>query len=97
MPKPNCYECAYRQNVPGDAHSQCAHPVHGGDSLRGLADLILGKNPLNISGAAHGIKMGWFLWPINFDPVWLENCDGFKSKNPPQSAGEKPPEGLSLL
>jgi hypothetical protein len=21
--------------------------------------------------------MGWFVWPLNFDPVWLENCDGF--------------------
>jgi hypothetical protein len=28
----------------------------------------------------HGICNGWFIWPINFDPVWLENCDGFESK-----------------
>ena len=35
---------------------------------------------LNIKGHPHGIKNGWFLWPFNFDPVWLENCDGFTEK-----------------
>ena len=42
----------------------------------------------NVTGAAHGIKMGWFLWPVNFDPVWLESCDGFKDKNEPEFAYE---------
>jgi hypothetical protein len=30
------------------------------------------------TGNEHGIKMGWFLWPFNFDPVWLKSCDGFE-------------------
>lgn len=30
-----------------------------------------------VSGNPHGIRMGWFLWPFNFDPSWLEECDGF--------------------
>jgi len=30
-----------------------------------------------VKGNAHGIRNGWFLWPINFDPVWLDSCDGF--------------------
>lgn len=41
----------------------------------------------NLPGDAHscckhpnGIKNGWFFWPLNFDPVWLENCDGFTAK-----------------
>lgn len=25
----------------------------------------------------HGVRNGWFHWPINFDPVWLETCTGF--------------------
>jgi hypothetical protein len=41
---------------------------------------LLGKNPLNIKASAHGIKMGWFMHPVNFDPVWLESCDGFTPK-----------------
>lgn len=35
----------------------------------------------NVTGNSHGIRMGWFLWPVNFDPTWLESCDGF-SDNP---------------
>ena len=27
-----------------------------------------------------GIKRGWFNWPWNFDPVWLENCNAFEPK-----------------
>ncbi|QDV34962.1 hypothetical protein [Tautonia plasticadhaerens] len=26
-PKPNCYACIFRRNLPGDAHSQCANPA----------------------------------------------------------------------
>ena len=31
----------------------------------------------NVTGNPHGIRSGWFLWPLNFDPTWLESCDGF--------------------
>lgn len=33
-----------------------------------------------VSGNAHGIRQGWFRWPLNYDPVWLESCDGFSDK-----------------
>lgn len=35
-----------------------------------------------VVGNKHGMANGWFFWPINFDPVWLEECDGFVSSNP---------------
>jgi hypothetical protein len=35
---------------------------------------------LNIKAVSHGIRMGWFMWPVNFDPTWLLNCDGFTEK-----------------
>ena len=77
-----CYKCKYRGSVPGDAHSCCKYP----GTETGMLDLFSKKNAdlrkkLNIKGNAHGIKMGWFMWPINFDPVWLENCDGFAEKD----------------
>lgn len=25
----------------------------------------------------HGVQSGWFMHPINFDPVWLETCSGY--------------------
>ena len=34
-----------------------------------------------VTGDAHGIRNGWFFWPINFDPGWLQSCTGFKAKN----------------
>jgi len=30
----------------------------------------------------HGVKNGWFLFPIDFDPVWLEKCVFLKTQKP---------------
>ena len=77
----NCYKCKYRDGIAGSAHSCCRHP----QAQSPLANLfgIMGvgyPRKLNIKANHHGIKKGWFMWPLNFDPVWLENCDGFESK-----------------
>ena len=85
MSKPDCYTCKHRRSVPGDAHSGCRHPkVHIDDNPFGaLVDMLQGKamdaaKELNIKGNLAGIKNGWFMWPANFDPIWLENCDGWE-------------------
>lgn len=26
----------------------------------------------------HGVEKGWANWPINFDPVWIDECTGYK-------------------
>ena len=93
MEKPNCYECQYKGNNPGDAHIRCLHPLNKTTTDDPLANVlgILGgvgrgdvfaiyPEALNIKANPHGIKNGWFNYPINFDPCWLENCDGFKPK-----------------
>jgi hypothetical protein len=77
--KADCYKCVYRGNVPGDAHSCCHYP----GNQTSMFDLFKQQNldnakKLNIQANYHGQRMGWFMWPVNFDPVWLENCDGFK-------------------
>lgn len=34
-----------------------------------------------MTGNPHGIKNGWFIYPILFDPAWKEaNCANFKEK-----------------
>ncbi len=81
MGEVNCYECKYRGTVPGNAHSCCRYPGNSTD----IFDMFTSNNrdnaiKLNIKGNAHGIRSGWFMWPVNFDPVWLESCDGFKKK-----------------
>ena len=91
--RPNCYECKYREEIPGDAHICCNHPsvkIAKDDPMGqilaslagvGLVDPINAKSgKLNIEGNPQAIQKGWFNWPWNFDPVWLENCDGFEPK-----------------
>jgi len=88
MDKPNCYECKHRGEVVGSAHSCCNHPKcdqSKGEIMGLLSALGKGfmpeiKTELNIKGNPQGIKNGWFFWPFNFDPTWLEECDGFESK-----------------
>jgi len=93
MNKSKCYLCRYKGVIPGDAHICCDHPLVKDNTFAALSCLIsvglvakLGHHsgsifePLNIQANEHGIKEGWFNWPLNFDPVWLENCNGF-SKN----------------
>ena len=82
--KPNCYECKHRGGLVGDAHSECKHPrISETDRLITGFALMAGRRSaamkrLNVSGCDHGIRSGWFFWPLNFDPVWLETCDGFE-------------------
>lgn len=34
-----------------------------------------------MTGNAHGIKNGWFWYPLNFDPIWkTKKCDNYKAK-----------------
>lgn len=93
MTKPDCYKCRYRGNVPGSAHICCNHPslkqatdnpilqVLGIMASVGRSSPMLVNSPeLNIKGDPHGISHGWFNFPFNFDPTWLENCDGFEER-----------------
>lgn len=73
MNKPNCYKCEYRGTLPGDAHSCCKYP----DALHRPGHMT---KMLCIKGEQRGIDNGWFIWPFNFDPIWLKRCDGFKPK-----------------
>lgn len=92
MSKPNCYQCQYRGEVPGDTHSKCVHPVFEKivDSSLGQLSSLMGKRAgsmqleaggCKVVGDKHGIKQGWFNHPFNFDPIWLVSCEGFKPKD----------------
>ena len=87
----NCYECKYRGDVPGSAHSCCNHPslkkIKNNSALSMMAifasvgrakPMLYDNKELNIKANERGIKKGWFNFPWNFDPIWLENCDGFE-------------------
>ena len=79
-----CYNCKHRFDLPGDEHSQCNHPALISE-CKILALVIVGGGrevgePFNLRYNTHGVRNGWFCWPMNFDPVWLENCDAFEAK-----------------
>jgi hypothetical protein len=86
----DCGTCEYRGMVPGDAHICCKHPEvkkAGIDDnvFTATMQIMEGKarepiRILNIQGHPQGIRRGWFIWPANFDPTWLVNCDGYKKK-----------------
>jgi hypothetical protein len=55
---------------------KCVHRLE----VPGDAHSRCNNHAAKVEGNLHGIRSGWFLWPINFDPVWLEACDGFSNK-----------------
>jgi len=93
--KPNCYECKFRGGLAGNAHSCCKHPDFASamdDPLGQILGIFAGVGRISpiqadstdadiyVKGNPHGIERGWFNHPWNFDPVWLEECTGFESK-----------------
>ena len=89
---PLCYDCKHRDGIPGGAHSRCRHPAVDDTSPLGELVALMGKragayfdesNPLGVTGNPHGIRQGWFNWPFNFDPIWLESCNGFQKDESP--------------
>lgn len=93
LQKPDCYKCKWRGDVAGDAHSCCNHPSNArlnADPLGQLLGIlagagrvaapVIGGTKLKIKANPHGVKMGWFTFPYNFDPTWLQECDGFEKK-----------------
>lgn len=89
MNKPDCFKCKYREDLPGSEHSRCVHPSTKSLDDNPMLEMfaifasvgrvapMAADTGLNIKGDAYGISNGWFNHPWNFDPTWLENCDGF--------------------
>ncbi len=50
-------------------------------SLPGDCHSACANGAARVKGKEHGIKHGWFFWPFNFDPIWLESCNGYEPLN----------------
>lgn len=79
---PNCYLCRHRRPIPGDEHSFCTHPESNPIALIAIMThhVAVFKTGLRVAGDPYGIQSGWFLWPMNYDPLWLTECNGFESQ-----------------
>lgn len=58
--KKSCYGCAYKRNVPGDAHIACSF------------NFLKSDKPIP-RGDVHGIRNGWYMFPVNYDPTWMKD------------------------
>ena len=68
---------------------KCVHRL----TIPGNAHTRCNNFQAKVVGDPHGIKNGWFMWPLNFDPTWLISCDGF-SDNPED---KKPKQEMNPL
>jgi hypothetical protein len=88
----NCYNCQYRGNLPGSAHSSCNglrslanDPNDAGLVLLetklslGMVSMKIGNDPI-VEINPHGRSNGWAMWPLDFDPIWVSDCKIFKEK-----------------
>lgn len=57
-------------------------------SIPGDAHISCSSKTAIATGHPHGIKMGWFFFPVNFDPTWLEECNSFKTEKETKKDGE---------
>ena len=64
----DCYKCGYKGRNPGSAHIRCKYNWR--------------KSELSMpEGDSHGIKHNWWIFPINFDPVWMiDDCLAFATE-----------------
>lgn len=52
----------------------CAHKVN----VPGTHHVSCNKATAVVDGVSdHGVKNGWFSFPLNYDPIWAEKCHGF--------------------
>lgn len=65
-----CFGCGKLEALPGNAHSRCKAPT---DPAAAMA-LWLQGHPAAPRANRHGVAQGWVIWPMNFDPVWIEEC-----------------------
>jgi len=81
----DCYSCKYRGEVSGSAHSSCGVIDELSEDKAGttLLKLLLAGNMVAnpvVKLNPHGVASGWAMWPINFDPVWVDDCKAYKLK-----------------
>jgi hypothetical protein len=64
---------------------KCVHRLN----ISGDAHSRCNNFQAKIKGNDHGIRNGWFRWPLNFDPIWLISCDGFSGKQEDKKPKQK--------
>lgn len=74
MSEKKCYNCKWA--IPGhqrwSGHFRgCNHPAVASMNDNGL-------QAVGIDAHLEAKEEGWFDWPFNFDPRWINECKGFE-------------------
>ena len=72
---------------------KCAHRR----TIPGDAHTRCNNHGAHVKGHLQGIQGGWFMWPRNFDPTWLLECDGFSTEEEDRKAETKEVDPLLEL
>lgn len=86
-------------NLMENTKPNCFDCVHR-RNVPGNCHIKCNNTTAKVSGNPQGIRRGWFMWPFNFDPVWLALCDGFSADpadNKPEAKTDPLLEILSML
>lgn len=65
-----CDGCRNLRGVAGSAHARC----EGMESALMAMTLFAVGSERTPKANAHGVRMGWCMWPLDFDPIWIESC-----------------------
>lgn len=73
----NCYSCKHKCNVPGDSHISCGQPNIRSQAMIISIAVLTGNSKvledfLNVRFNPHGVQNGWFNYPMNYDPIWMD-------------------------
>lgn len=94
----DCYNCIHRGTVPGSCHSSCRVLRLGttDDSKTAVLESLVAIGSIKITLKEdqeavklneHGVKNGWANWPLDFDPIWVDECV-FYTKKEEEKVGE---------
>ena len=86
------YSKADRERICG----QCFECVHARE-VPGNAHILCVRPDADMVGHPHGIRKGWFMYPLLFDPTWkLRLCRNFQSNAISPAISQPISEAVSL-
>lgn len=89
--KNNCLNCDFKGTVAGSCHISCNYPKFDDKNKLNISILLLGNFPeansflksnFGFSIDQHPVLNGWFNFPFDFDPSWIQGECIKHSKNP---------------
>ena len=79
MTQNNSSNCKYKTNVAGNAHIGCNFPLMDEQAKINIAMIMLTANRnsnlktnFGFTVGDHAVFNGWFNFPLDFDPSWIE-------------------------